>query len=102
MVDWLSPAVIFPEEHAVIGALAVIAAYALAPGRLGDPARAYSGVPRFAVAAFAVVVFLKELLWDPANEAAQPFLFAGVIDLFWYFVGMGVMLGAVWARFRRL
>ena len=27
---------------------------------------------------------------------------AGVTDLFWYFVGIGAMLGALWARFRRL
>ncbi|MCI4348004.1 MAG: hypothetical protein L3J97_05235 [Thermoplasmata archaeon] len=102
MVDWLSPAIIFPQDHAVIGALAVATAYAFAPGRLGDPARAYPGVPRGAVAAFAVLILLKELLWDPANELGQPFLWAGATDLFYYFAGIGVMLGALWARFRRL
>lgn len=102
MVDWLSPAIILPEDHAVIGALVVAVAYALAPGRLGDPIRPYRGLPRFAVAGFVVVVLLKELLWDPAYELSQPFLFAGVTDLFWYFVGIGAMLGALWARFRRL
>lgn len=102
MVDWLSPAIIFPEDHAVIGALAVAVAYTFAPGKLGDTARAHPRVPRGAVAAFAVVVLLKELLWDPANELGQPFLWAGATDLLYYFVGMGVMLGALWARFRRL
>ncbi|MCI4352166.1 MAG: hypothetical protein L3K14_02095 [Thermoplasmata archaeon] len=102
MVDWLSPAIILPEDHAVIGALAVAVAYALAPGRLGDLTREHPRVPRGAVAAFALVVLFKELLWDPANEVDQPFLSAGVTDLSWYFVGMGAMLGALWARFRRL
>jgi hypothetical protein len=102
VVDWLSPAIIFPEDHAAIGALAVAIAYTLAPGRLGDPVRAHPNVPRFGVAAFGVIVLLKELLWDPANEVAQPFLWAGAADLFWYLVGMGAMFGALWARFRRL
>jgi len=102
MVDWLSPAIIFPEDHAAIGALVVAAAYALAPGRLGDPARAHPNLPRFVLAAFVTIVFLKELLWDPANEVDQPFLWAGATDLLWYLVGVGAMLGALWARFRRL
>jgi hypothetical protein len=102
VIDWLSPAIIFPEDHAAIGALVVAAAYALAPGRLGDPARAHPNVPRIAVAVFAVIVFLKELLWDPVNEVGQPFVWAGVTDLFWYAVGVGAMLGALWIRFRRL
>jgi hypothetical protein len=102
VVDWLSPAIIFPEDHAAIGALAVAAVYALAPGRLGDPARAHRNVPRLVLAAFAVIVFLKELLWDPVNEVDQPFLWAGVTDLFWYLVGMGAMLGALWLRYRHL
>jgi hypothetical protein len=102
VVDWTSPAIIFPEVHAAIGALAVAAVYALAPGTLGDPARPHPNVPRIALAVFVLIVFLKELLWDPVNEANQPFLWAGVTDLFWYLVGMGVMLSLFWARFRRL
>jgi len=102
MVDWLSPAIILPEDHAVIGALAVAVAYILAPGRLGDSARVHPNVPRLAVAGFLVIVFLKEFFWDPANEVNQPFLWAGATDLFWYVVGIGAMLGALWARFRRL
>ena len=102
MVDWTGPAIIFPEVHAAIGALAVAAAYALAPGTLGDPARAHPNVPRFSLAAFTFIVFLKELLWDPVNEVNQPFLWAGATDLSWYVVGIGVMLGLFWARYRRL
>jgi hypothetical protein len=102
LIDWLSPAIIFPELHATIGALIVAAAYALAPGRLGDPARTHRRVPRIVVAVFAVVVVLKELLWDPVNEVAQPFLWAGATDLFWYAVGVGAMLCALWIRFRQL
>jgi hypothetical protein len=100
--DWLSSSIIFPELHASIGALIVVTAYALAPGRLGDPARAHPMVPRITVAIFGVIVFLKELLWDPVNEVNQPFLWAGVTDLFWYVVGMSVMLVLLWVRFRRL
>ena len=102
MVDWTGPAVIFPEVHAAIGALAVAAVYALAPGTLGDPNRTLPNLPRFLLAGFVFVVFLKELLWDPVNEANQPFLWAGVTDLSWYLVGMGVMLALLWARYRRL
>jgi hypothetical protein len=102
VVDWTSPAIILPELHAAIGALAVATAYSLAPGRLGDPARSHPNVPRFVLAAFLVIVFLKELLWDPANEVDQPFLWAGATDLFWYLVGIGAMLGLLWARYRRL
>jgi len=102
VVDWTSPAIIFPEVHAAIGALAVAIAYALAPGTLGDPARTHPNVPRVVLAAFVFIVFLKELLWDPVNEANQPFLWAGAADLFWYLIGMGVMLGLLWARYRRL
>jgi hypothetical protein len=102
MINWLSPAIIFPEDHAVIGALAVAAAYAFAPGRLGDPARPYAKIPRIAVGVFVVIVFLKELLWDPANEVDQPFLWAGATDLFFYLVGVGAMFAALWARFRQL
>jgi hypothetical protein len=102
MVDWLSPAIIFPEDHAAIGALAVALAYILAPGRLGDPDRVRPNVPRFAVAGFVALVFLKEAFWDPVNEVNQPFLWAGVTDLLWYLVGVGAMLGALWARFRRV
>lgn len=102
MTDYLSPAIIFPELHAAIGALAVAAAYALSPGTLGDSHRSRPNVPRLAVAAFTVVVFLKELLWDPANEVNQPFLWAGATDFFWYVVGIAVMLGLLWARYRRL
>jgi hypothetical protein len=102
MIDWLSPAIIFPEDHAVIGALAVALAYALSPGRLGDPDRPHPWIPRAAVAAFVVVVFLKELLWDPVNEVGQPFYPEGLTDFFWYLVGVGAMLAALMARFRRL
>jgi hypothetical protein len=102
MVDWLSPAIILPEDHAAIGALAVAVAYVLAPGRLGDPSREHPNVSRFAVAGFVAIVLVKELFWDPANEANQPFLWAGAMDLFWYLVGIGAMLGALWARFRRI
>ena len=102
VVDWLSGAIIFPEVHATIGALAVAVAYAFAPGRLGDPARRHRALPRIAVGLFAVIVLLKELLWDPVNEVGQPFLWAGATDLLWYCVGMGVMLLAVGLRFRQL
>jgi len=102
VVDWLSPAIIFPEVHAAIGALAVAAAYSLAPGTLGDRARTHPNAPRIAIAAFTLIVFLKELLWDPVNEVDQPFLWAGVTDLSWYLVGIGVMLGLLWIRYRRL
>lgn len=102
MIDWLSPAIIFPEDHAAIGALAVAAAYSLAPGRLGDPFRSHPNVPRLAVAAFSVIVLLKELLWDPVYEAGQPFLWAGASNLLWYSVGIGAMIAALWLRFRRL
>ncbi len=102
MVDWLSPAIIFPEDHAVIGALAIVVAYAFAPGRLGDPARPHPNVPRIAVGAFLLLVALKETLWDPVNEVGQPFLWAGATDLAWYLVGAGVVLVALLARFRRL
>lgn len=102
VTDYLSPAIIFPELHAAIGALAVAAAYALSPGTLGDSRRSHPNVPRLVVAAFTVVVFLKELLWDPVNEVDQPFLWAGVTDFFWYIVGIAVMLGLLWARYRRL
>jgi hypothetical protein len=102
VVDWTSAAIIFPEVHVAIGALAVSAVYALAPGTLGDPARAHPNFPRLLLVAFAFIVFLKELLWDPVNEANQPFLWAGATDLFWYLVGMGAMLGLLWVRYRRL
>lgn len=102
MIDWLSPAIILPEDHAVIGALAVAVAYVFAPGRLGDPFRRHPRIAPMAVGVFVVIVFLKELLWDPVNEVGQPFYPDGVTDLFWYLVGIGVMLGALWARFRRL
>jgi hypothetical protein len=100
--DWLSSSIILPEDHAAIGALAVAAAYALAPGTLGDPHRVHPNVPRGVLGVFGVIVFLKELLWDPVNEVNQPFLWAGATDLFWYAVGIGVMLGLFWARYRRL
>lgn len=102
MIDWLSPAIIFPEDHAVIGALAVITAYAFTPGRLGDPDRRHPSYPRVAVTGFVVIVFLKELVWDPVNEVGQPFLWAGATDFGWYLVGIALMLAALWARFRRL
>ena len=102
MIDWLSPAIIFPEDHAVIGALAVASAYLLAPGRPGDPDRRHAAVPRVAILGFVAVVFLKELLWDPAYEVGQPFLWAGATDFGWYLVGIGLMLGALWVRFRQL
>lgn len=102
MIDWLSPVIIFPEDHAVIGALAVLVAYAFAPGRLGDPLRRHLAASRAVVAGFVVLVFLKESLWDPVYEVGQPFLWAGATDLGWYLVGIGVMLAALWARFRQL
>jgi hypothetical protein len=102
LIDWLSPAIIFPEDHAAIGALAVAVAYALAPGRLGDADRRHPAIPRLAVTAFVIVVFLKELLWDPVNEVGQPFLWSGVTDLAWYLVGVAAMLSALWLRFRRI
>ena len=102
MFDWLSPAIILPEDHATIGALAVAVAYAFAPGRLGDPDRPHRQVPRWAVSTFAVIVLLKETLWDPLNEVGQPFLWEGATDMLWYLVGIVAMLGALWARFRRL
>lgn len=102
MIDWLSPAIILPEDHAVIGALAVAVAYTFAPGRLGEPHRPHPMYPRLAVIGFVVLVFLKESLWDPVNEVGQPFLWAGATDLGWYFVGILVMLGALGARFRTL
>jgi hypothetical protein len=102
VVDWLSSAIIFPELHAAIGALAVAAAYSLSPGTIGDRARAHPNVPRLALAAFTLIVLLKELLWDPVNEVNQPFLWAGATDLSWYLVGIGVMLALLWARYRRL
>jgi len=102
VVDWTSGAIIFPEVHAAIGALAVAAVYALAPGTLGDPARPHPNLPRFLVGAFLGLVFLKELLWDPVYEVNQPFLWSGVTDLSWYLVGMSVMLALLWLRYRRL
>ena len=102
MIDWLSPVIIFPEDHAVIGALAVITAYAFAPGRLGDPLRRHLAAPRVALVGFVLLVLLKESLWDPVYEVGQPFLWAGAVDLGWYLVGIASMLAAVWARFRQL
>jgi hypothetical protein len=104
MVDWLSSAIILPELHAVIGALAVIVAYVFSPGRLGEPARPHRRVPAVLIACFVAVVTLKEVFWDPANEAGQPFLWAGAVDLFWYLAGIALMLAALWLRFglRRL
>jgi hypothetical protein len=102
MINWLSPAINFPEEHAAIGALAVAIAYIFPPGRLGDPDRARRWIPRVIVGGFIVVVFLKELLWDPTQEIDQPFLWAGVQDFAFYLVGIGALLAALWARFRRL
>jgi hypothetical protein len=98
----VSPAIAFPEEHVALGALAVLILYVFAPGRLGDPARPHPNVARYLLAAFVVVVFLKELLWDPVNEVNEPFLWSGVADLSWYLVGTGAMLGFLWARFRHL
>ena len=102
MFDWLSSAIILPELHAVIGALAVAVAYVFAPGRLGDSNRPHRSAPRTAIAAFAVIVLLKEVFWDPANEVGQPFLWEGATDLWWYLVGIAAMLGALWLRYRRL
>jgi hypothetical protein len=102
VVDWVSPAITFPEEHAAIGALAAAVTYALAPGELGAAARSHAWVPRYAIAGFTVLVFLKELWWDPVNEVGQPFLWTGATDLSWYLVGIGAMLGALWVRYRRL
>jgi hypothetical protein len=102
MINWLSDAIILPEVHAVIGALAVAVAYTFAPGRIGDPERPHPNAPRGGVALFFVIVLLKEALWDPANEVNQPFLWAGFTDLAWYSFGIGLMLLALWARFRRL
>jgi hypothetical protein len=102
VIDWLSPNVIFPELHAAIGALVVLAAYAFSSGRLGDPERPHPNVPRGAVVVFAIIVLLKESLWDPVNEVGQPFLWAGATDFLWYTVGIGAMLVALRARFRRL
>jgi hypothetical protein len=102
VIDWLSPDILLPELHAALGALAVAAAYALAPGRIGEPDRPHRAVPRGIVGAFVLLVLLKETLWDPANEAGQPFLWSGATDLGWYLVGIGAMLGALAARYRRL
>lgn len=102
MTDWLSSAIILPELHAVIGALAVAVAYLFGPGRPGDPDRPHRNVPRVAIGAFVLIVLLKEVLWDPANEVGQPFLWAGATDLMWYLVGIAAMLGALWARRLRL
>lgn len=102
MVDWLSSAVILPELHAVLGALAVALAYGFAPGRPDDPTRPHPNAPRTALGVFVVIILLKEALWDPVNEVGQPFLWEGVTDLSWYLVGIAAMLGATWARFRRL
>lgn len=102
MYDWLSSGIIFPELHATIGALAVALAYIFAPGKLGDPNRSHRMAPRISIAVFSVVILLKETLWDPANEVAQPFLWAGAVDLAYYVVGMMVMLVALWVKFRRL
>ncbi len=102
MVDWLSPGILLPELHAVIGALAVLTAYAFVPGRLGDAERPTPWFPRLAVTAFVVVVLVKESVWDPVNEVAQPFFWAGATDLFYYLVGIAVMALAVRLRFGRL
>ncbi len=102
MTDWLSQTIILPELHAVIGALAVLTAYVFLPGRLDDPTRPRRWIPRVAVGAFVAVVSIKETAWDPANEVAQPFLWAGATDLSFYLVGIGLMLVALWARFRHL
>ena len=51
---------------------------------------------------FVIVVFLEGAFWDPANEVNQPSLGSGATDLAWYLVGVGAMLGALWARFREL
>lgn len=102
LIAWLSPAIILPELHAVIGALAALAAYAFAPGRLGSRDGTKLRIARSAVGGFGVIVLLKELLWDPVNESNQPFLWSGATDLGWYVVGISAMLALNWARFRQL
>ena len=83
----------------MIGGLTVLVAYAFAPGRLGDPERPHPRVPAILIGSFVVIVTLKELFWDPVNEVGQPFLWEGAQDLFWYLVGIAVMLVAVRVRF---
>ena len=103
-VDWLSNSIILPELHAALGAGVVFGAYLLLSG-LGT--RRSDGTPRHHWSRLAVVVFLgidfaKELLWDPTHEASNPFLWQGVVDFFWYLVGVAIALALIFARFRKL
>ncbi|HZY92857.1 MAG TPA: hypothetical protein VFG07_08855 [Thermoplasmata archaeon] len=102
--DWLSSSVILPELHAALGAGVVFGVYLLLGGlgRAGSGARPYYYWSRLALVGFLVIVFLKELLWDPLNEKNNPFVWQGLIDFGWYTVGIVIGLAGTYARYRRL
>lgn len=101
-IDWLSGAILLPELHATIGAGVVFGAYlllkGLPPHRADGSARVHW--ERVAVVAFLAIDLGKEALWDPVNEANNPFLWTGVTDFVWYLVGVAIALGLVFTRYR--
>ncbi|MGP8110024.1 MAG: hypothetical protein ACLQD9_04875 [Thermoplasmata archaeon] len=108
VTDYISNGIILPELHLTIGAGVVFGAYLLLQGlppyRTSPSGERVSRVAwnLVAVGLFVFLDFLKELLWDPVNEANNPFLWAGVMDLGWYAVGILGALGLIYTRFRKL
>jgi hypothetical protein len=108
VTDYLSNGIILPELHVTIGAGVVFGAYLLLEGlppyRINSTGERVSRVAwnMVAIGLFVFLDFLKELLWDPVNEANNPFLWAGVTDLGWYVAGILGAFGLIYARFRKL
>jgi len=108
VIDYLSNGIIYPELHLSIGAGFVFGAYLLLKGlppyRTNPSGERVSRIAwnRVAIGLFVFLDFLKELLWDPVNEANNPFLWVGVTDLGWYVVGILGALALIYARFRKL
>ncbi|MCI4337500.1 MAG: hypothetical protein L3K17_10030 [Thermoplasmata archaeon] len=103
MIDWISKAIILPEVHIAIGMAVVFGSYLLLPGPWkSEEGPSHLRYARFGVVAFAVLVCLKELLWDPVNEVNNPFFWQGIVDLGWYCVGIFTALGLIFARHQKL
>jgi hypothetical protein len=86
MTNWLDPELLAQEVHGAIGFGFLLAVYY----RIRPYAAVYFDL---AIGVFLLVVFLKELLWDPVHETDNPFVWQGVED--WCFYMIGIALGAL-------
>ena len=88
MTNWLDPELLAQEVHGAIGFGFLLAVW--------YRVRPY-GFDWFALAlaVLLVVVFIKEIAWDPFHEEDQPFWPQGAEDLAFYVVGIAAGLAFV-------